>query len=99
LFSCAIFLEFDLARRLRGPSLFGDSSLVPQTPRYVVEANCVWSGYFKFCFGCRNIAVRLWAELGHIGQPMLEPVAGRLSVFMYWVFYYFVFFSVFNESK
>jgi hypothetical protein len=90
---------FSLASHVRGPSLFGDPSLVPQMPTYVVEANCVWHGYLKFWFGCETVPVCLWAELGHIGQPMRAPVAGRWPVFTYWVCYDFIFFSVFNESK
>jgi hypothetical protein len=91
-FSCVIRFEFGLARHVRGgPSLFGDPLLMPQMPRYVVEANCVWRGYLKFWFGCGTVPVRLWAELGRIGQPMRAPVAGRRSIFMYWVCYYFIF--------
>ena len=64
---CDLRLVFGLASRVRGPSFFGDPSLVPHRPRYVGEANYVWRGYLKIWLGCGTLPVRLGAEFGRVG--------------------------------
>jgi hypothetical protein len=97
--SCVVLLELGLASRGRGPSLFGDPSLMPQKPVEAVDADPVRRGDLKFWFGCGIVPWVCGQDMGaSFSRCGRQWQAGGPSSYIWFVMTLFSF-SVFNESS